>query len=144
DAWRTDFAGCPGADGEAGLIVGTLTLSIDPSNTANPGVLWPYARATLVKQGTQDDPVQARYLKNLTPPGEGPIDGPATYDPEAPYAGSTGRFAFFGVQGGPWTLTLMRCVDYTATSCGDTMLGRSTVFVPDGGVVQREPALVPF
>jgi hypothetical protein len=125
ERWRADFAGCPGVD-EPGMVVGEVRLdlggdSLDPTQT--PIELFGFAFVT----AEDDTRVDACYLNE---------EGTA-YDPEAEYVGRSGRFAMFGVEGGPWTLTIGRLV-----GSGASIVRTSLITVPEGGVVSRHPALI--
>jgi hypothetical protein len=123
--WREDFAGCPRVD-EPGMIIGEVRLFpagadvSDPNQT--PIEIFGFAFITDV----DGERLDACYLDD-----EG--DG---FDPDAERVGRTGRFAFFGVEGGPWTLSVGR------ETAGGTLVNASSVYVPEGGVVSRHPALV--
>jgi len=117
--WREEFAGCPGVDAP-GLIVGEVRVDawIDGEYPLDPNGF----AFVLDGEGERRD---ACYL------GE---DG--RHDPAADRVGERGRFAIFGVEGGPWTLRVGRRL-------GDmSVLGTWTVYVPDGGAVSMHPALI--
>lgn len=124
--WRADFLGCPGAEAADGAIVGTAYIyapNVDPSTYQIAPTAFSY-----VEDLDQTDKVEACYLD----------EAGAAYDADAELTGASGRFAIFGVAGGPWALTLARRADDTS------VVGRTTVYVPDGGVVVREPGFVPL
>lgn len=123
---RADFLGCEGAEAADGVIFGTAWLAVPAADvTTGP----PEASAfAYVEDLNQTDKKTACYLD----------DAGSVVAPEATVTGATGRFAIFGVAGGPWALTQGRM-----TSSSASVLGRQTVYVPEGGVVARLPALVP-
>jgi hypothetical protein len=125
-AQRDAFLGCAGAEAADGVIYGTAWLSVPAADvTTGP----PEAAAfAYVEDLNQTDKITACYLD----------DAGAAVDPDATVTGDTGRFAIFGVAGGPWALTQGRM-----TSSSSSVIGRQTVYVPEGGVLARLPALVP-
>jgi hypothetical protein len=125
-AERADFLGCAGAEEADGVIYGTAWLSV-PVADVTTGPPEPAAFA-YVEDLNQTDKRTACYLD----------DAGSAVAPDATVAGTTGRFAIFGVAGGPWALTQGRM-----TSSSSSVLGRQTVYVPEGGVLARLPALVP-
>ncbi|MCB9681591.1 MAG: carboxypeptidase regulatory-like domain-containing protein [Alphaproteobacteria bacterium] len=128
-SWRALFAGCPGADGDGGMVIGETRLYVVEADQADLAPIEAYGFAQLQDTlAPEDGTTEACYLDE---------DGVA-YDPEAIATGASGRFALFGVEGGPWTLTVGRYAS------GGSRLGRSTIFVPEGGAVSRRPALVPL
>lgn len=127
-SWTSRFAGCPGATEGATLVVGQLRLAISVEDLGTAGI----ASQGFAFVSSVDDPaVDRRDACYLDAAGE-------RLDPEADVAGPTGRFAIFGVEGGPWSLTLGRFVS------GGTAVGRRTLYVPAHGVVSLHPALVPL
>ncbi len=122
---RVDFAGCPDAEAGDGVLYGTTHLAVQGGYVATPEG----AGFAFVEDLEQTEKVQACYLDD---------EGTAVA-PDAEVTGKTGRFAIFGVAGGPWALTQGR-----RTGDSSSVIGRSTVFVPEGGVVARLPALVPL
>lgn len=132
-AWRADFAGCPGAEGAGGILFGTTYLALAG---ADPATLFP-------------EPLSFAYAEPSETPGEGRVtacylDDDGVPDPTARRTGLTGRFMIFGIEGGPWTLTVGRFIGEPEAGEASTKLGRSTVFVPEGGALHRYPALVPL
>ena len=123
--WRTEFAGCPDVD-QPGMIVGEVRLLIPGVDLSNgdgqPIEYFGFAYVT----GQDGERKDACYMNK---------EGTA-YDPEATRVRDSGRFAIFGVEGGPWSLAVGR------DTAGGTLLSTSSVYVPEGGVVSRHPALV--
>jgi hypothetical protein len=123
-SWRADFAGCPGAD-QPGLIVGE-------AHTAIPGV---------DPMDLEGNPIDINAFAFLLD-GAGArtdacvLDDEGDYDPDGELVGATGRFAFFGVEGGPTTLRVGRRVGEFS------MITEWTLFVPEGGAVSLHPALI--
>lgn len=125
-AWRADFAGCPRAD-EPGMVFGVvrLQLSADPQNDGgNPIELNGFALVE-DQDGVSYD---ACYL-----------DDDGVYAPEARVTGESGRFVVFGVEGGPLRVVIGRRLTDTAS-----VITESLVYVPSGGAVSYQPAIVPL
>jgi hypothetical protein len=124
DGWRDDFAGCPGVDA-AGMIVGEAHAAlpgVDPMDLeGNPIDINAFA-FVLDEAGARTDACV--------------LDDAGDYDPDGELVGATGRFAFFGVEGGPYTLRVGRRVDEFST------VTEWTVFVPEAGAVSLHPALI--
>jgi len=89
-AWRTDFEGCPGADGRTALI-GRMEFTNLESEKDGGRPIAGGGRAELFRA---DESFQACYLD----PDE------EVYDPAADRTGSTGRFAIFDLPRGISTL----------------------------------------
>lgn len=127
-AWRARFAGCPGAEGASTLVVGQLRVAIAIEDVGQAGIA---DQGFAYVSDVADPTLDRRDACYLDAEGE-------AWDPEADYAGPSGLFALFGVEGGPWALTLGRFVT------GGTAVGRRTLYVPEDGVVSLHPALVPL
>lgn len=124
---RTDFAGCPGADGTAGFLFGTAWVELtDPELLAESP---PDPTAFVFVEET--DGTGRRDACYLTDDGSAVADG-------SERTGDTGRFALFDLEGGPWVLSVAR----DATE--GTAVSKSIVHVPEGGVLARLPAFTPF
>ncbi len=120
--WREDFAGCADST-EEGAVLGEVRLDLGGVGEENPIEQFSFVRVVL-EDGSEK---QACYL-----------DAEGVYDAEAGATGITGRFAVFGLQGGPMDLVVARPSD------GGSLLSVTRIFVPDGGAVVRIPAFVPL
>lgn len=129
DELRATFAGCPGADGDGGLVFGEVRVIgiTDPVTDEEPLV----RTAVVSVLGEAEQEFQACYLD----------DAGEVYDPAAGVTGDSGRFAIFGVPTGLWTLS----VSFSAFVDSDVETF-SQLFVPDAdvAVVPREPSWVEF
>lgn len=127
-SWRAQFAGCPGADAGGGMIVGVIRLQLS-SDTQDDLANVPEINGFAYAEGDDGTRHDACYLND---------DGVALA-PEADVAGKTGRFAIFGVEGGPFRMAIGRRMTSTSTT-----LTESFVYVPVDGAVSFQPAFVPL
>ncbi len=128
EAWRALFAGCPGADGDAPMIVGELRVPLY-SDTYPDGVPWPnaFARRSALEDA-ETNKQDACYFNK-----EGAVDATAMG------TDSTGRFGMFGVPSGAGLLTVGQPVAGVGT-----LIAQFPVWVPEGGAVVLLPALIPM
>jgi len=127
-AWRSRFAGCPGADAGGGMIVGVIRIQLS-EDTQDDLANVPEINGFAYAEGDDDVRHDACYL----------ADDGLTYAPDADVAGKTGQFAIFGVEGGPFRLAIGRRLTSTSTT-----LTESFVYVPVDGAVSFQPAFVPL
>ncbi len=127
EAWRALFTGCPGADGDAPMIVGELHVPLF-SDTYPEGPPWPnlFARRSVLED-PETDRQEACYFGAEGAP-----------DPAALATDPSGRFGMFGVPSGPGLMSVGQ-----HTTAG-TLVAQFPVWVPDGGAVMLLPALVPM
>ncbi len=140
DAWLdpflAPFEACPDQGLGDGLVVGQTALDI----AVDAGVDRPAEPCSFAFLESEDGTrIDACYLREVE-------EEPGTFavDPEATLVGETGRFLFRGVSGGPWRMVVGRAVGCDATLASGTLIGESSVWVPEGGAVARLPALVPL
>lgn len=127
DAWKADFAGCPGVDASGAALVGDVRVYelVDPVTGAHPVVTSGHVD---VFDAVGDAGATVCYLDDL-----------GVYDPEAVVTGSTGRFAAFGLSSG---LGEIEVVWEPATGLVEAVA--YPVWLPDGGVAPRQPLFVSF
>lgn len=126
-AWRGAFAGCPGADGSAPMIVGEIRAPLT-SDSFPDGPPWPNSFAFRSDLDDADaGRVDACYQDD---------DGLA--DPERNRTGDLGRFGVFGVPSGPGVVSVGQ--DTTA----GTLVAQFPVWVPADGAILLLPAYIPL
>lgn len=128
-ALRTTFEGCPGAEEGEGIVFGEVRLSL-PIDDPTQGPIEAYGFVFVEDRDAEDPSLTRRDACYL--------DEAGTYDADAVVVGPVGRFALFGITGGPLALTIGR------GAAGGTVRGSETTYVPPGGVVAKFPALAPF
>jgi hypothetical protein len=133
-AWRARFAGCPGVDGEGGMVLGEVRLDLgqEPLEAMGaPVEAFGFARLRLpgAQPGETEGDIEACYLDE---------EGVAV-DPDAIRVGTTGQFAFFDVPEALRVLVVGRFV-----GGGGSLVTETLVRVPPGAVTVRLPAAVPL
>lgn len=123
-AWRTLFAGCPGADQPGAVVVGEVRFfDLAHPDTGEP----PLCETGVITLELDDQVFEACYLTE---------DGLA-WDPAATQTGTPGRFALFGLPEGSGVLN----VDYRYAT--DYLVKQAyPVWLPADGVAPWFPAWV--
>jgi len=120
--WELLFDGCPGVGEGGGIAVGEVRTLRAADTEDHPLVTTAWAYLESEEQVVYE----ACYL-----------DDAGQYDPEAELTGDTGVFAIFGVPQGTYSLV----VGYHPFQ-EYSIIGYTSAWVPDGGVVPQFPAWV--
>jgi hypothetical protein len=128
DAWRAEFAGCPGADQPGGIVTGVIRVEnlTDPETGENPLV----NNASVSVTGALDPAVFHACYRGA--------DG--AYAADATITGEAGFFIVFGVPPGPATLEI------TYTVFTDPIVTYLSLWLPEAenAVAPRWPVWVDF
>jgi hypothetical protein len=124
DALRASFAGCPSVDLEGGIVEGEVHYNA-VSTASETHLIAEEASVTIYEADGTTHTVC--YL-----------DGDGLSDPDAEVVGGTGRFAAFGVPGGPITVGFQ-----TQTGVTDNE-SFGFVLLPEDGIAPFYPALIAF